>query len=78
MIHYPHSELGEMSLEEHSQCECRCPPVAWGASWVWVLRVLGVVVSIFGGPWEDANSSHPLLSILCLMFQTQEERTACS
>lgn len=23
MIHYPNSELGEMSLEEHSQCECR-------------------------------------------------------
>lgn len=23
MIHYPHSELGEMSLEEHSRCECR-------------------------------------------------------
>ncbi|XP_016041684.2 vascular endothelial growth factor B isoform X4 [Erinaceus europaeus] len=32
MIHYPSSQLGEMSLEEHSQCECsprllcpRCP-----------------------------------------------------
>ncbi|XP_007518617.1 vascular endothelial growth factor B isoform X3 [Erinaceus europaeus] len=23
MIHYPSSQLGEMSLEEHSQCECR-------------------------------------------------------
>uniref|UniRef100_A0A452RJT0 Vascular endothelial growth factor B n=1 Tax=Ursus americanus TaxID=9643 RepID=A0A452RJT0_URSAM len=26
MIRYPSSQLGEMSLEEHSQCECRCQP----------------------------------------------------
>ncbi|KAG8522677.1 Vascular endothelial growth factor B, partial [Galemys pyrenaicus] len=24
MIRYPSSQLGEMSLEEHSRCECRC------------------------------------------------------
>ncbi|CAO2584502.1 Vascular endothelial growth factor B, partial [Lemmus lemmus] len=28
MIQYPSSQLGEMSLEEHSQCECRCQHVA--------------------------------------------------
>ncbi|KAM5247955.1 vascular endothelial growth factor B isoform 2-T2 [Ctenodactylus gundi] len=26
MIRYPSSQLGEMSLEEHSRCECRCQP----------------------------------------------------
>nr|XP_051689077.1 vascular endothelial growth factor B isoform X3 [Oryctolagus cuniculus] len=26
MVRYPSSQLGEMSLEEHSQCECRCQP----------------------------------------------------
>uniref|UniRef100_G3U2F8 Vascular endothelial growth factor B n=1 Tax=Loxodonta africana TaxID=9785 RepID=G3U2F8_LOXAF len=26
VIRYPSSQLGEMSLEEHSQCECRCQP----------------------------------------------------
>lgn len=43
MIRYPSSQLGEMSLEEHSQCECRCrpgptsalPETRRGGRWAW-------------------------------------------
>lgn len=44
MIRYPSSQLGEMSLEEHSQCECRCQPGPSSELRAWVPRVGGGVV----------------------------------
>lgn len=50
MIRYPSSQLGEMSLEEHSQCECRCQPGPTSELPETRLGgVLGVVVHHSGG-----------------------------
>lgn len=76
MIRYPSSQLGEMSLEEHSQCECRCQPgptselpeTRLGGCWAWWYTAVGTrFLRAEPGVWGERVGCSDFLIFLLLV-----------